>query len=123
MKTANERISREFSRGNFEAAFPYFAEGVQWNIIGSTAIRGKEAVIAWCNKMKTEMDNSTLNNTNYITGDRFIAVQGYCDYVKENNDPCKVEYCDVYRFIDESLQEITSYCVEIKHEGNSFPQA
>ena len=60
------------------------------------------------------MANATLNNTNYIEGNNFIAVQGYCNYTNENNEPCKVEYCDVYRFPDNKLAEITSYCIEVK---------
>ncbi|MEJ7683016.1 MAG: nuclear transport factor 2 family protein [Segetibacter sp.] len=112
----NKKVSEEFSKGNFEFAFNHFADDIQWNVVGSPVIKNKEAVIAYCNKMLAEMDGSKLNNTNQIGDDDFIAVQGYCDYVKENNEPGRVEYCDVYKFSGEELQQITSYVVEIKSE-------
>jgi predicted SnoaL-like aldol condensation-catalyzing enzyme len=115
MKSVNKNISEEFSKGNFEFAFNHFADDIQWNVVGSPVIKGKEAMIAYCNKMMTEMDGSKLNNTNQIGDDDLIAVQGYCDYVKENNEPGKLEYCDVYRFNNEKLQAITSYCIETKN--------
>jgi hypothetical protein len=61
--------------------------------------------------MLVEMNNSTFNNTNHIVDDNTIAVQGYCDYVGENNTHGRVDYCDVYKFNGEKLQEITSYCI------------
>ncbi len=115
MKHINKNVSEEFSKGNFEFAFNHFADDIQWNVVGSPVIKGKKAVIAYCNKMMTEMDRSKLNNTNQIGDDDLIAVQGYCDYVKENNEPGRLEYCDVYRFNDEKLQAITSYCIETKN--------
>lgn len=108
-----KKLSEEFSEGNFEFCYKYFTDNVQWNIVGAAVIKGKDAVIAHCNKMMAEMDGSKLNNTNYIVDDGLIAVQGYCDYEKENNEPGRVEYCDVYKFKGEKLQEITSYCIEI----------
>jgi ketosteroid isomerase-like protein len=112
-----KKLSEEFSKGNFEFCYNYFTDDIQWNIVGGSIIKSKDAVIAYCNKMIVEMAGSKLNNTNYIGGDdSLIAVQGYCDYVKENNGPGRVEYCDVYRFNGEKLQEITSYCIEIKNQ-------
>ncbi|MEJ7681863.1 MAG: nuclear transport factor 2 family protein [Segetibacter sp.] len=113
MKTTN-KLSEEFSKGNFEFCYNHFTDDIQWNIVGADIIKGKDAVIAYCDKMLTEMDGSKLNNTNYIGDNGFIAVQGYCNYIKENSEPGKLEYCDVYRFDGEKLQEITSYCIELK---------
>ena len=116
MKSINKEVSEEFSKGNFEFAFNYFADDIEWNIVGAPVIKSKKDVIDYCNKMHAEMSDTRLNNTNHIGDDDCIAVQGYCDYVKENNEPGRVEYCDVYKFNGEKLQEITSYCIEIKSE-------
>ena len=115
MKTTKEKVSEEFSKGNFEFAFDHFDDDIIWNVVGASEIRGKEAVINSCNKMLVDMANSTLNNTNYIVSENAIVIEGYCDYVNENNAPGKLEYCDVYNFNGEKIKQITSYCIEIKN--------
>ena len=107
MTTLNQKLSEEFSKGNFEFSFPHFAEDIQWNIMGASVIKGKEEVTDYCKKMQVEMAGSILNNIKHIVGDDSIAVQGYCDYTNKGK-PGKVEYCDVYKFNGEKLQEITS---------------
>ena len=114
MKTINQKVSDEFSKGNFEFAFTHFAEDIQWNVVGSSVIKGKEAVIAHCKKMLQEMDGSVLINTRHTVGEDSIATEGYCDYSNDGK-PGRVEYCDLYKFTQEKLQEITSYCIEIKN--------
>lgn len=113
MTTVTKQISKEFSKGNFPFTYNYMAEDVQWNVVGASVIKGKEAVIAHCNKMLGDMDGSVLTNTKHIVGEDSIATEGYCDYSNDGK-PGRVEYCDVYKFDGEKLQGITSYCIEIK---------
>ncbi|MEO6000719.1 MAG: nuclear transport factor 2 family protein [Chitinophagaceae bacterium] len=115
METISKKVSEEFSKGNFEFAFEHFADDISWNVVGASVTQGKEAVINNCTRMMTDMAHSTLNNTNYIVSENSIAIEGYCDFINENNTAGKVEYCDVYHFKDEKLQQITSYCIEIKN--------
>jgi len=65
-----------FQKENFESIYPNMADDIQWNIVGATVIKTKEAMIAYCNKMMVEMANSTLNTTNHIVGDNVIASVG-----------------------------------------------
>ena len=116
MEPEINKISQEFSKGNFEYTYNYMAVDIEWNVVGADIIKGRGAVMAYCNKMLIEMANSTLNNTNHIVSENSIAVQGYCNYIKENNEPGKVAYCDVYRFEDGQLKDIKSYCIEIKND-------
>ena len=113
MTSLNQKLSEEFSKGNFEFAFTHFADDIQWNVVGASIIKGKEAVIANCKKMLAEMDSSVLTNTKHTIGEDSIATEGYCDYTNDGK-PGRVEYCDVYKFDGEKLQGITSYCIEIK---------
>jgi ketosteroid isomerase-like protein len=113
MKIIHEKVSEEFSKGNFEFAFSHFAEDVIWKVVGASVSEGKEAVIAYCKKMLVEMEGSVLINTTHTVGKNSIAKEGYCDYINDGK-PGRVEYCDVYKFIGEKLQEIKSYCIEIK---------
>jgi ketosteroid isomerase-like protein len=113
MKTIHQQLSKEFSKGNFPFAFPHFADDIQWNVVGASTIKGKEAVTAHCNKMLEEMTGSVLTNTNHIIGEDAIATEGYCTYSNDGK-PGRVQYCDVYKFDGEKVKEITSYCIEIK---------
>lgn len=115
MKTIHQKISEEFSKGNFEFAFPHFAEDVQWNIVGASVVKGKDAVTVHCKKMMEEMAGSVLINTSHTIDENSIATEGYCNYTNDGK-PGRVEYCDVYKFDGEKLQGITSYCIEIKNE-------
>lgn len=92
------------------------SDDIVWNVVGSNSIKGKPAMLAYCDKMLVVMANSTLINTSHIVSEDLIAVQGYCNYMNENDTPGRVEYCDVYRFNEGKLHEITSYCIEIKNE-------
>jgi predicted SnoaL-like aldol condensation-catalyzing enzyme len=114
MKTTNKKTSEEFSSGNFESTYPHLAEDIQWNILGSTTLKGKKAVIDHCTKMRGEMAGATMKNLNHISDGDIIVVQGHCDYKNPDNTNGRVEYCDVYRFKNDTVQEITSYCIEAK---------
>ncbi len=109
----NKQISEAFSKGNFEAAYVHFSENIQWNIIGDQPIKGKENVIAHCQKMLEGMDG-TLSNTQVIEEGNSIAIEGNCNYTGEDGKPARVDYCDIYSFEDGKIVKITSYCISIK---------
>ena len=110
---AIKQISDTFSKGDLKSVYLYFDDKIQWNIIGSPAISGRENVIAHCNKMLAEMASSSMNNTHHIVTDNTVVVQGYCSFTNQDNTPGKVEYCDIFRFNEDKLVEITSYIIEV----------
>ncbi|MHA4842536.1 nuclear transport factor 2 family protein [Flavitalea antarctica] len=112
MQTTTE-IGDTFSKGDFKSVYDSFDDHIQWNIVGSPAIIGKENVIAHCNKMLAEMDNSSMTNTHHIVTDDTVVVQGYSSFTNQDNSPGKVEYCDIFRFDNNKLVEITSYIIEV----------
>lgn len=80
-------------------------------MIGDRMISGKENTIAFCTKMMTEMDSSTLNNINVIAENHFVAIEGNCNFTNEKGKAAAVEYCDVFRFEEGKIKTITSYLV------------
>ena len=110
---AIKQISDTFSKGDLKSVYLYFDDKIQWNIIGSPAISGRENVIAHCNKMLAEMASSSMNNTHHVVTDNTVVVQGFCSFTNQDNTPGKVEYCDIFRFNNEKLVEITSYIIEV----------
>jgi uncharacterized protein len=106
-----KKLSEEFSRGNFPATYNYFANDIEWKIIGDKMISGKENAIAFCTKMMTEIGSSTLNNINVIAEDNCVAIEGNCYFTNEEGKAAAVEYCDVFRFEEGQIKTITSYLV------------
>jgi predicted SnoaL-like aldol condensation-catalyzing enzyme len=114
METLIKKVSENFSTGSFELAYPHLAEDILWNIPGATTLKGKQAVVSWCENLMVENPDTNYQLTNLIVDGDSIAVQGFCSYTDEDGKTGKVEFCDVYYFKAEKLQEITSYAVEGK---------
>ncbi|GEO11062.1 nuclear transport factor 2 family protein [Segetibacter aerophilus] len=114
MQPSNKEIGERFSKGNFSFCYDYFAENIEWKIIGNTTVRGKEDVIAYCDKMSAEIGSDTLINSNTIFENNQIAIEGNCRFVGPDGKPSEIAYCDVYRFDNSKIASITSYCIETK---------
>jgi hypothetical protein len=60
MKATNKEISEHFSKGNFPFCYDYFAENMEWNLVGNDITKGRNNVIEHCDKMMIEMATATL---------------------------------------------------------------
>ena len=114
MNATNKEICQQFSEGNFPFCYNYFADNVEWDLVGSNTAKGKNNVIEYCDKMMTEMAATTLQNTNIIGESEHIAIEGICSYTDADSNPAEVAYCDVFRFANNKIVSITSYCIEKK---------
>ncbi|MDQ6813042.1 MAG: hypothetical protein M3040_04835 [Bacteroidota bacterium] len=50
MAPTNKEISEQFSAGNFSFCYPYFADEVEWKIVGNKSVKDRENVILNANK-------------------------------------------------------------------------
>lgn len=114
MKATNNEISQHFSEGDFPFCYEYFSNDIEWKLVGGQATKGRENVISYCDKMMVEMAGSVLKNTNVISGDTNVAIEGICSYTSADNQPAEVLYCDVFHFDNGKISSITSYCIEKK---------
>ena len=114
MQPTYKEIAEQFSKGNFSFCYSHFGDEVEWKIIGSDSVKGKNEVIAQCEKMTTEIGSSTLNNLNTISENELIAIEGNCHYIGPDEKAGEVRYCDVYRFENSKIASITSYCIDTK---------
>jgi hypothetical protein len=58
------------------------------------------------------MGDSTLTNSTVIAADNnCFVIEGICNFTDQNNKPAKLFYCDLYRFNNDKIAAITSYCV------------
>ena len=113
MQTTNRKIGEIFSAGDFKSAYDHFHDDITWKITGDKTTTGKNNVIGICDKLLSEMDSSTLHNTNIIEDDNRIAIEGFCKFIDSENKAMQVDYCDVYDFEDSKIKSITSYCISL----------
>ena len=111
MKENNKEVSHEFSKGNFPFCYEYFADNIEWKIVGNKTLKGKENVVVYCNEMMAETAACTFNNTNVITENNSIVIEGNCQFTDADNKPGEVTYCDVFLFENDKVSNITSYCI------------
>jgi hypothetical protein len=43
-----KQIAEAFSNGNFELAYPYLADNIEWTVVRENVFKGKNAVIQNC---------------------------------------------------------------------------
>jgi ketosteroid isomerase-like protein len=103
-----KKISEEFARGNLEFSVAYLADGIKWNILGSNPIIGKDQVLEVSKMLQLEsFPVITINNV-VAEGD-YVVVESTGKAKTKNGEPYNQTYCEVFRFNDEKLQEITTY--------------
>lgn len=111
METTNYSLSQKFSGGDFPAVYPWFTEDIEWQLIGSRIVKGKADVIEFCNNMLVEMEGAELTNDDVIEAAGRIVIEGKCRYRDADGKEAVVNYCDLYRFEQNKIKTITSYCI------------
>src|ERR1700744_1412271 len=114
MQPTNKQISLEFSGGNFEYTYDYLADDVSFNIVGNELISGKDKLIEFCTKITEYFTtvSTKFSLDNIIVDSDLVAISGKAEFfVEKENRTNFISSCDVYRFADGKLKEITSYCI------------
>ena len=113
MQPTNKEISEAFSNGNFKFTYDHLADDILWNIVGDKILKGKAAVVEFCNKTAAYFSEVTtrFSMNNMIADNNCIAIDGTAHFINKENKSTHVSSCDLYRFINGKLEEITSYCI------------
>lgn len=119
-KTLRQKeIAKAFSNGNFELAYPYLAETVEWHIIGEGSFSGKQAVIENCEQTAAyfKLVKTDFRTFNVIADLNQVAITGTASFTQKDEKITYVSACDVYEFnVSNELQTINSYCITQKNE-------
>ena len=116
MSLTFEQIAEAFCSHRFAETFPYMADEIKWNMIGREELIGREAVIAHCNKgLKfLETVSTTYPKLKIYRAETCVIVEGAAQFRNKDNQTSSVASCDVFRFSDGRLTEITSYVINLK---------
>lgn len=111
----NKQIAEAFSKHDFEMVYPFISDGILWNMAGGENIAGKENVLRTCQQSAAYLSTVKTTFTKFLTleSDTYITIDTTSEYIDQNKNLSKVASCDIYKFSQGQLTEITSYCVEL----------
>lgn len=108
MNPTNKEISTQFALGNLEFASTYLADDIKWNILGEDSIFGKEQVLEVSKMIQLE-SYPIITIKNIVAEGDYVVIESTGKATTKNGKPYNQTYCDVFRFKDQVLQEITTY--------------
>lgn len=101
-------ISEHFAKGDMVFVEPYLADGVKWHILGNGTVAGREQVLE-VSKMAQLQSFPKITIKNIVSEGNFVVVESTGEAQTKSGKPYNQVYCDVFRFENEKLQEITTY--------------
>lgn len=118
-----EKVNTAFLKGNFEGFLEFCADDVIWTIVGDRTIKGKQAIRQWMKSMAAENSEPpkfTVADPVIGEGD-FVAARGDMTMKDKDGKTVPYSYCDIYRFQNDKIVELTSFVVktESKSEASS----
>jgi ketosteroid isomerase-like protein len=105
-----QKINEAFTSGNIDFVLAHLEENIKWNIIGMPAITGKNNFLKAV-KMFELGNFPSANIKNIIAEGEYIVVESTME-TSDNVQTCSPAYCDIYRFRDGKIQELTTYVVD-----------
>ncbi len=103
-----KKISEEFAKGNLEFTKAHLADDIKWNVLGENSILGKEQVLE-VSKMSQLQSYPVITIKNVVAEGDYVVIEAAGKGTTRSGKPYNQTYCDVFRFKDETLEEITTY--------------
>lgn len=111
-----DQIAEAFCSHRFAETIPYMAEDIKWKIVGREERMGREAVVDKCAeaaKFLETVSTTQLRLKTYRAGS-CVVVEGAAQFRDHENRSSNVASCDVFRFSEGRLVEITSYVIDLR---------
>lgn len=113
MKLTQQQVAEAFSNGRFLETYPYLAENITWEIVNEKTLEGKKAVMDNCDQTAAYFETVTtgFKTLNCICSGDFVVMNGTAVFINAKNKRTEVSACDMYRFENGLLAQVTSYCI------------
>ena len=110
------QIAEAFCSYRFAVTYPYMADEIKWNLVGREELVGRAAVIDRCTKATKFLEtvSATITKLKVVRTESGVLVEGAAHFQDQENQISRVASCDIFRFADGRLVEITSYVIELK---------
>lgn len=103
---ANEAIIK----GDYEGFLKFCTDDTQWTFVGDRVLHGKEAVRQYMATAYIEPPRFDVRNL--IAENDFVTALGNISLVDEDGKTTDYSYCDVWRFRDGKMAELTAFVIE-----------
>lgn len=110
-KATLEKANAAITRGNHEEFLEYCTDDTHWTFVGDQVLQGKEAVRQYMAKAYIEPPKFDVKNL--IAENDFVTAIGNISLKDENGKTTHYSYCDVWRFRDGKMAELTAFVIEV----------
>jgi ketosteroid isomerase-like protein len=113
--TTPRQIAEAFSGHRFKETYGHLAPDVQWILVGSETIDGRDRVIDTCEQTLAELADTATDFLRFLTiaDEQTVAVDTVGRYRSVDGETSIVASCDIYQFRQGVVATITSYTVEL----------
>lgn len=115
-KAILEHANAAIVRGDYEGFLAHCTDDVEWTFVGDRTLTGKEAVRRYMQATYIEPPRFVVDQL--IAEGEFVTAIGTIDLTDESGRTAHSAYCDVWRFADGKLAQLTAFVVDMKGRGD-----
>lgn len=110
-----DQIAKAFCSYRFSDTYPYMGDQIIWNVVGKEQLAGRAAVLDRCEQAAKFLAtvSATITKLEIHRAGSVVVVEGAAQIKGQQGEISRVASCDVFRFSDGGLIEITSYVVSL----------
>lgn len=100
--------------GDNEGFLSFCTDDVKWTFLGDKTLKGKDAVRQYMKTTYIEPPNFVVEHL--IAEGDFVSAVGKISLKDKGGKPTDYAYCDVWKFRDGKMAELTAFVIEIGEE-------
>ncbi|MCF0072700.1 nuclear transport factor 2 family protein [Dyadobacter sp. CY261] len=98
-------------KGEKEVFLAFCTDKVVWTFVGDQTLRGKEAVRQYM--AQTYLEPPKFEVENMIEEGDYVTAVGTIDLKDRDGNLVNYSYCDVWRFEDGKMAELTAFVIKV----------
>ena len=112
-----EKVNASFAEGSTEGFLSFAADDLTWTIVGEKTVDGKNQIREWMASMNMEPPKFTVDNI--IAEGDFVTAHGDMTMKDKDGKTVPYAYCDIYRFRDGKIVQLTSFVVKTEAKADA----
>jgi uncharacterized protein len=119
-KAIVEKVNAALAQGNTEEFLSFCTDDVEWTMVGEKSVKGKNEIRRWMASMASENSNlPEFTVDNVIAEGDFVAARGDMTMKDKGGRPVPYSFCDIYRFRDGKIIELSSFVIKTEAKGKT----